>query len=178
MEARDSSGTSYRPGTVVVQDRMQRGYRYLLTEPVGERFSPRFRPELTPREMLELGVFWGKYMTDCQNEFPADWFVNAKLSPDSLDPSLNFFGINASKSLAYWREKGWIHPNDPRGWFQWYCRYYMGRRSDDDERQIKRWLAMTRHVAQIRKNCLPDDLSCRPRQRQALLHWAYDSRNF
>jgi len=115
-------------------------------------------------------------MTDCQDEFPAAWFIEAKLSPERRDPRLNFFGINASKPLAYWRAKGWIHPDDPRGWFQWYCRYYLGRRHEDDARQIKRWRAMRRHVAQIRKNCLSGDLSCRPRQRQALLHWAYDSR--
>jgi len=167
---------SCRPREVVVHDRMQRGYRYDLTAPMGERFDPEFRPQLTPEEMLALGVFGGKYMTDCRDEFPAAWFTEAKLSPVRRDPSLNFFGVNASKSLSYWREKGWIHADDPRGWFQWYCRYYMGRRMEDDARQIKRWKAMTRHIAQIRKHCLPDDLSCRPRQRQALLHWAYDSR--
>jgi len=165
-----------RPRDVVVHDRMQHGYRYRLTEPMGTHFHPEFQPELTPAEMLALGVFGGKYMTDCRDEFPEAWYTDAKLSPDHRDPSLNFFGIDASKSLAYWREKGWIHPDDPRGWFQWYCRYYRGRRVEDDARQIKRWKAMTRHVAQIRKNCIPDDLSCRPRQRQALLHWAYDSR--
>ena len=127
-------------------------------------------------EMLELGVFGGRYMTDCQDEFPADWFIGAKLCPDRQDPKLNFFGVNASQPLSVWREKGWIHPDDPRGWFQWYCRYYMGRRHEDDERQIKRWLAVRRHAAQIRKHCQPEDLTCRRRQRQALLHWAYDSR--
>jgi len=165
-----------RPTEIVVDDRMQHDYRYCLTEPIGECFHPEFRPELTPPEMLALGVFGGKYMTDCRDEFPEAWYADAKLSPARRDPSLNFFGIDASKSLAYWREKGWIHPDDPRGWFQWYCRYYMGRRMEDDARQIKRWRAMTRHIAQIRRNCVPDDLSCRPRQRQALLHWAYDSR--
>jgi len=155
---------------------MQHGYSYHLTEPIGEHFHPEFRPELMPARMLALGVFGGKYMTDCRDEFPEAWYADAKLSPDRRDSSLNFFGVNASKSLAYWREKGWIHPDDPRGWFQWYCRYYLGRRMEDDPRQIKRWKAMTRHIAQIRKNCIPDDLSCRPRQRQALLHWAYDSR--
>jgi hypothetical protein len=169
-------GRDERPTTIVVNDRMQHGYRYELTEPAGVSFDPEFRPELTPAEMLELGVFGGKYMTDCQDEFPTDWFENARLSPDRRDPTLNFFGVDASKPLATWRQKGWIYHEDPRGWFQWYCRYYLGRRCPDDGRQIKRWKAMVRHIAQIRKNCMPGDLDCRPRQRQALLHWAYDSR--
>jgi len=176
MQRLDTFAEGNDPIEVVVHDSMQRGYRYFLTEPVGRSFHLAFHPQLSPKEMLEIGVFGGKYMTDCRKEFPEDWFASAKLSPGGRDPSLNFFGVNASKSLAYWRDKGWIHPDDPRGWFQWYCRYYMGRRHDDDERQIKRWKAMTRHVAQIRKNCLPGDLDCRPRQRQALLHWAYDAR--
>ncbi len=161
---------------VIVNDRMQRGYRYRLTEPVGRNFDPGFAPELTPREMLELGVFGGRYMTDCRDEFPASWFRRAKLSPRAHDPSLNFFGVNASQSLAEWRRRGWIHPQDPRGWFQWYCRYYTGRRSADDARQIRRWRAVARHVAAIRRHCEPGDLDCRRRQRQAVLHWAYDSR--
>lgn len=155
---------------------MQQGYEYWLTEPVGQNFDPEFKPELTPSELLELGVFGGKYMTDCMDEFPVEWFVHARLNPARHDPDLNFFGINASKPLSYWREKGWIHPDDPRGWFQWYCRYFMGRRGEDDSRQIKRWKAMTRHIAQINKNCPPGNLNCRRKQRQALLHWAYDSR--
>lgn len=164
------------PRLVTVNDRMQQGYTYWLTEPVGEHFDPEFKPELTPGELLELGVFGGKYMTDCADEFPAEWFEHARLNPERHDPDLNFFGINASKPLSYWREKGWIHPDDPRGWFQWYCRYFMGRRGEDDARQIKRWKAMTRHIAQIKKNCPPGNLNCRRKQRQALLHWAYDSR--
>lgn len=161
---------------VVVNDLMQQGYAYELSEPIGENFHPEFAPELTPKEMLALGVFGGKYMTDCIDEFPREWFESAKLCAERRDPDLNFFGVNASKPLAYWLQKGWIHPEDPRGWFQWYCRYYMGRRVPDDERQIKRWKAMKRHLAQIRKHCRPGDLSCRKRQRQALLHWAYDTR--
>jgi hypothetical protein len=161
---------------ITVNDRMQRGYTYWLTEPAGRNFDPRFRPELTPAEMLALGVFGGKYMTDCREEFPASWFRRAKLSPGRRDPSLNYFGVDASQSLAEWRRKRWIYHEDPRGWFQWYCRYYRGRRSLDDERQIKRWRQMARHVAQIRQGCAHRDLSCRRRQRQALLHWAYDSR--
>jgi hypothetical protein len=161
---------------VVVNDRMQSNYIYNLSEPEGENFHPGFQPELSPKEMLALGVFGGKYMTDGVGEFPADWFEDAKLCPERHDPELNYFGVNASQPLAEWKRKGWIHEDDPRGWFQWYCRYYMGRRGADDDRQIKRWRAMRRHVGQIQKNCKPGDLSCRRKQRQVLLHWAYDSR--
>ena len=164
------------PIRVIVNDQMQQGYTYWLTEPVGQNFHPDFHPELTPKEMLELGVFGGKYLTDCRDEFPADWFENARLDPDKHDADLNFFGVNASKPLWYWQMKGWIYAEDPRGWFQWYCRYYMGRRCPDDERQVKRWKAMSRHIGQLRKNCFAGDLNCRRKQRQALLHWAYDSR--
>ena len=165
------------PKEVIVNDQMQRGYRYLLTEPAGRNFHPEFDPELTPKEMLEMGVFGGRYMTACRDEFPVSWFTKAKLCSERHDSKLNFFGINASKPLSYWRQKGWIHPDDPRGWFQWYCRYYRGRRlPDEDKRQIGRWKAFRRHVAQLRANCEPGDRFCRPRQRQALLQWAYDSR--
>ena len=170
--------TPHRRRKVEVNDRMQLGYVYVLTEPCGRNFHPDFRPQLSPREMLLLGVFGGKYMTDCTDEFPDDWFERAKLDPERHAPELNLFGINASQPLSEWRRKGWIHADDPRGWFQWYCRYFMGRRSDDDARQIKRWQAMTRHIAQIRAHCHVGDVTCRRRQRQALLHWAYDSRNF
>lgn len=165
-----------RPKTVIVNDKMQQDYRYDLTAPVGKDFDPDFKPQLTPAEMLELGVFGGKYMTDCRDEFPASWFAHAKLSPKRADKKLNHFGVVASNPLSEWRAKGWIRDQDPRGWFQWYCRYYMGRRSDDDARQIKRWRAFDRHAAQVRKYCEPGDPFCRPRQRQALLQWAYDSR--
>lgn len=161
---------------VTVNDLMQRGYTYELIEPAGRNFSPDFRPELTPKQMLELGVFGGKYLTDCRAEFPPSWFARAKLCPEYHDATLNFFGVNASQPLSIWRRKGWLSRDDPRGWFQWYCRYYRGRRSADDERQIRRWRAMQRHVAQLRSACRRGDFSCRRRQRQALLHWAYDSR--
>jgi hypothetical protein len=162
---------------VTVCDKMQQGYRYALSAPEGEDFDPAFKPELTPAQMLELGVFCGKYLTDCRDEFPASWFAQARLSPFGRDCALNYFGVDASQPLSEWRRKGWIHPEDPRGWFQWYCRYYMGRRlPQEDARQFRRWQAMKRHVSQIKRNCEPDDMTCRPRQRQALLHWAYDSR--
>ena len=161
---------------VVVNDVMQQDYVYYRTAPVGRGFALNFRPELTPKQMLQLGVFGGKYMTDCVDEFPESWFGHAKLCSHKHDARLNYFGVNASQSLAVWRRNGWIRPQDPRGWFQWYCRYYMGRRSADDARQIRRWQAIARHVAAIRKHCEPGDLACRRRQRQAVLHWAYDSR--
>lgn len=168
-----------KPIRVRVNDRMQQGYEYTLTEPEGTHFDPRFTPDLTPKEMLALGVFGGVYMRDCIDEFPRDWFTHAKFQTEGVythDPKRNFFGVNASQPLSVWRAKGWIHPDDPRGWFQWYCRYYRGRRGPDDDRQIKRWIAMRRHIAQVRHNCRKGDFSCRARQRQAILHWAYDSR--
>lgn len=161
---------------VTVRDKMQKGYVYELNEPMGKHFHPDFKPELSPKQLLKMGVFGGKYMTDCKKEFPNDWYEHAKLCPEKHDPDLNFFGVNASKPLSYWRQKGWIHKDDPRGWFQWYCRYYMGRRHEDDERQIKRWKAFRRHAAQVRNSCFRGDFSCHTKQRQALLHWAYDSR--
>ena len=161
---------------VVVNDRMQSAYVYFRTEPPGRNFSPGFAPELTPKQMLCLGVFGGKYMTDCRGEFPASWFSHAKLCTDRHDARLNCFGVNASQSLAAWRRHGWIRPQDPRGWFQWYCRYYMGRRTADDARQIRRWRAIRRHVSAIQKNCEPGDRECRRKQRQAAMHWAYDTR--
>lgn len=165
---------------VTVNDRMQTDYVYELTAPIGKDFDPTFKPDLTPKELLTLGVFGGKYMTDCQDEFPKDWFTHAKLSSKAYDKKLNYFNVRASQPLAVWREKGWINEaHDPRGWFQWYCRYYMGRRLPaEDKRQIKRWYAMRRHIMQIRNSCLPGDLLCHRGQRQALLHWAYDSRKF
>jgi len=166
-----------RKRTVVVNDRMQKGYRYTLSAPIGRDFDPEFKPQLTPAQMLKLGVFGGQYMTDCRREFPKSWFAGAKLSPRGRDRARNFFGVDASQPLSEWKRKGWIHPDDPRGWFQWYCRYYMGRRTpDEDRRQINRWKAIRRHVRQVQKYCEPGDLLCRRRQRQALLHWAYDSR--
>jgi hypothetical protein len=171
-----------KPKTVVVNDLMQKGYRYPLTAPIGKDFDPIFKPELTPKQMLALGVFGGRYLRDCTKEFPRDWFTEAKLHPKGKpghSKALNYFHVDASQPLEEWRKKGWIYKDDPRGWFQWYCRYYMGRRiPNEDMRQIKRWKAMTRHISQILNNCQRGDASCHPRQRQAVLHWAYDSRGY
>lgn len=156
---------------------MQKNYTYYRTESPGKNFDPEFKPELTPKQMLKMGVFGGVYMRDCTKEFPKDWFTHAKLAEDATDKNLNFFKVKASQSLKEWKRKGWIFKEDPRGWFQWYCRYYMGRRIEaEDQKQIKRWKAIARHIGAVKKNCPPKCLECRPRQRQAILHWAYDSR--
>lgn len=157
-----------------VNDRMQRDYSYELTAGAGRGFAADFRPAFTPAEMLALGVFEGKYCNDCRDEFPASWYDRARLS-DAPDPAVNCFGVKSRQPLQVWRDKGWVIGPDPRGWFQWYCRYYLGRRLPEvDARQIARWKSFARHAGQIRANCEPHDLTCRPRQRQALLQWAYD----
>ncbi|NTV44854.1 MAG: hypothetical protein HGA67_04185 [Candidatus Yonathbacteria bacterium] len=167
---------SHKNKIIIVHDIMQDGYRYELTEPEGKNFRADFAPDLSPKEMLALGVFGGKYMTDCRDEFPIDWFTHAKLCHEKHDATLNYFGVNASQPLSVWRAKGWIHSDDPRGWFQWYCRYYHGRRHPDDDRQIKRWKAFRRHLGAVSAHCRRGDSHCRRKQKQALLHWAYDSR--
>jgi hypothetical protein len=165
----------YRIGaTIKVHDSMQTGYEYVLSAPQGRNFSSGFMPHFPPQEMLKLGIFEGKYCNDCREEFPAAWFKDAKIS-DKADPALNCFGVKSRQPLQVWQEKGWIYGPDPRGWFQWYCRYWLGRRLPEiDEIQIKRWRAFRRHAAQVKANCPEHCLTCRPRQRQALLQWSYD----
>ena len=136
-----------------------------------------FKPQLSPKEMLELGVFGGWYFKteDNMKEFPADWFKNAKLSKDGFNVNLNKFGVASGQSMEVWISKGWITSDDPLGWFQWYCRYHMGRRIPDvDLFQIKRHNNFgPRHAGSIRKHC-PGQYHKRIKQRQALLQWAYD----
>lgn len=162
---------------ISVHETYQADYTYGLVEPMGKNFDPEFKPDLTPKQMLKLGIFGGDYFTEAPKEFPADWFSGVKFSTHGADKTLNYFHVNASQPLRVWEQKGWIYPEDPKGWFLWYCRYYMGRRMpEEDDRQIRRWKNMRRHITQLQKSCLPGDEHCRPRQRQALLHWAYDSR--
>lgn len=167
---------------VTYSDNRQKKYRYTLTARPGKNFDPIFKPDLTPPQMLKLGIFGGAYFDGVDGLIPSDlpkaWFKGVKLSPTTKKiKELNFFGVNASQPLRVWQQKGWIYEDDPHGWFQWYCRYYLGRRiPGEDQRQIRRWRAIRRHATQIQKNCRRGDTTCRPRQRQALLHWAYDSR--
>jgi hypothetical protein len=160
--------------TVIVNDRMQHGYRYEIVAPAGADFMPGFDPRFTPGEMLAMGVFEGKYLNDCRDEFPANWYTDARIA-DQPDPALNYFGLKSRQPLSHWKAKGWIVGPDPRGWFQWYCRYYLGRRlTEVDTVQVKRWRAFARHAGQIRANCEPGDIFCRRKQRQALLQWSHD----
>ncbi|MCH9765709.1 MAG: hypothetical protein K0U34_06935 [Alphaproteobacteria bacterium] len=159
---------------IEVNDCMQTGYRYACIAPAGKGFFEGFCPYYTPSQMLKMGVFEGKYLNDCRGEFPTEWFKEAKIS-DVADPALNYFGVKSRQPLSVWQQKGWIYGPDPRGWFQWYCRYFLGRRLPElDAVQIKRWRGFARHAGQIRANCEPGDIFCRRRQRQALLQWSHD----
>ena len=190
---------SFKKGdTVHVWNRMEKDYSYVLTCNPGENFDPTFKPYADPGEILALGAFGGKYLNDCLLEFPAEWFWRAglldKLRPVEEDITVNYFQIDSRLGLSQWKEKGWVPTRsnrglsggnrelladpsknpDVRGWFQWYCRYWMGRREEElDAIQIKRWRAFSRHLGAVSKNCSKGDVTCRPRQRQALLHWAW-----
>jgi hypothetical protein len=179
---------------------LRSGYSYVLEATPGALDTGTgFEPELTPGEMLMLGVFEGKYLNDCVEEFPAEWFVSAlwrgRLSPEGPDPvRCNLFGVRSRQPLQVWRENGWApsirppqkdHFNeilknvdtnpDERGWFQWYCRYWMGRRIPELDRiQIARWRSFRRHAGSVRAGCRSGDISCYRRERQALLQWAYN----
>lgn len=172
--------------SVRVTDPMGGKRSYVLEAPQGKKFHPDFRPKYTPKQMLSMGVFEGRYLNNISREFPSSWFANAKLSTGRADPALNYFGVKSRSSLQTWRKNGWINQkHDPRGWFQWYCRYWMGRRiPEEDERQIKRWKSFgARHQGQIRASYTrgadkprtrAEFKKSRPRQRQGLLQWSHD----
>lgn len=170
--------------TVVARNTMDKGkYSYMLTrEPGVMDDDPDFRPAYSPAEMLRMGVFEGRYLNDCVGEFPREWYLDAleagTLRIGSAYPPterVNYFGKKSRLSLSEWGRRGWIVAPDNRGWFQWYCRYWLGRRIPDvDAIQIERWKAFRRHYAQVVKNCRRGDKTCRPRQRQALLQWSWN----
>ena len=188
--------SSFKQGDkIVVSNKMENGYSYTLDEAPGTNFHQDFKPHFTPAQMLRLGAFEGKYLNDCLTEFPSEWFLDAialdKLRPQGADPTVNLFKVKSRQPLQVWQKNGWVpykgskaaqYPalsdpainKDPRGWFQWYCRYWMGRRIPELDRiQINRWRSFARHAGAIRANCKAGDLTCRPRERQALLQWAW-----
>ena len=195
-----AKGDTVRGATGMALASAKRAYTYRLEAAPGD-LPAEFQPDLSPGEILMLGAFEGKYLNDCVSEFPAEWFVGAlrfgRLSPEKADPErCNLFGVKSRQPLSVWRENGWApskeragrHDNhyhgvlgdpatnpDERGWFQWYCRFWMGRRLPIiDDIQIKRWRAFRRHAGAIKANCGRGSLTCRPRERQALLQWGYN----
>lgn len=195
---------AFRPGTLVHGTRTMAlsSYSYRLAVEPGTSFDAGFEPELSPGEMLMLGVFEGRYLNDCIREFPAEWFLGAlmtgSLSPQGADVAVNLFGVGSRQPLSVWRQNGWAPSEgrlgraddhyhgalgdptknpDERGWFQWYCRYWLGRRIPELDRiQIARWRSFRRHRGGLHAGCpsWSTDPHCRLRERQALLQWAYD----
>ena len=157
---------------VCFKNLMQEGEYERTRLPGGISDFPDFKPFHTPQEMLALGVFEGKYLNSCQDEYPVAWFKSAKLS-SVPDETVNRFGLKSRLPTSWWREKKLINEQDPRGWFEWYCRFWMGRRTVDDARQVKRWKQIARHSAQVKKHGYGDE-SIRKKQRQTLLQWAWN----
>ena len=169
---------------------------------VFEKEFAQFRPNVTPKEMLREGAFGGTAFRDYHSrvlgrpidveaelaELPEDWLerldVDGMLRRDQLDPSCNKFKVKAGQSLEDWEKAGWIRPLDPRGWFQWYYRFFLGRRSADDARQIGRWLKACGPGGRFRKSLAVnvaakgggrwDDPTVNPVVRQTLWQWGYE----
>jgi hypothetical protein len=140
-------------------------------------WHPDFAPSFSPKEVLALGAFEGKYTSDMK-EVPSAWRVKGKVlaKQDLPDPSINFYGVKSRQGLSEWRDKGWLM-TDKEGWFGWSIRYFLGRRlGREDDLQVARWKSfVARHNAQVQLNCKAADKACRPVQRQGLLQWQWDS---
>ena len=159
---------------------------------------PEFQPNLTPKECIQKGIFGGIYFNPRggkpgilgasvqidHKEFPKDWFEGLNKSmycARRYDRNVNKYKVVAGSDQAAWESKGWIHKQDPRGWFQWYCRFYLGRRTEDDVRQIKRWQGVAGVKGRWKRfliNKVGDknvnDYTISPVVRQTLLHWAFE----
>ena len=152
-----------------------------------------FAPNKTLIEIIKEGAFGGTYFRDIYSSINGKWYRNSWKEFDFLrdiDPKLylsNYYDVNVNKyqikcgtSLRFWENKGWIREQDSYGWFRWYCRYYLSRRSDDDERQIARWNNIVNSfkgviVKMIKsRNAKYNDYSISPKIRQILLHWGYE----
>lgn len=162
---------------------------------------PEFQPNLTPREIFKLGSFGGTYWRPISSgvtkkkyknqhlEFPKSWWKGIPedmLTSSTCNKNINYYKAKSGTSLLYWESKKWIDAQDPYGWVQWYCRFYNGRRSPDDERQIDRWLRFTgpkgrfrvRLINMIKKKKKKwNDTSVSPVIRQGLQQWAYQIRS-
>lgn len=153
---------------------------------------------MTPEEVLRAGAFGGGYfrpitsgVTRCRytgawREFPAAWFagldVPTRAAAPVYDAAVNRYGVRCGQDLLAWESSGWIAKSDPYGWFMWYCRYFLGRRSDDDARQIGRWAGVAGSKGRWKANLVAkvamagaafDDATVSPVVRQTLLHWGY-----
>ena len=152
-----------------------------------------FSPNKTPIEVIREVAFGGTYFKDIYSDINGKWYKNswkefvqlkniaAKFyASDCYDVNVNKYGVKCGTSLRFWENKDWINKIDPYGWFQWYFRYWLGRRSKDDKRQINRWKKIVSRfrgklVKMIRNaGSKFDDYSISPKIRQILLHWAYE----
>jgi hypothetical protein len=142
---------------------------------------PEFTPTLTPKQMFNEGIFAGTYFRDISStitskkytgskvvkEFPKSWFLFDNTS-SVKDLTKNKHGVWSGSSLTEWESKGWIRKQDPYGWVQWYCRFYKGRRTPDDKRQIQRWS----NIASKDKGRFMRRKNKSPVVKQLLLQWA------
>ena len=161
---------------------------------------PEFKPNLTPKQVLRMGSFGGTYFRNIQSNvtgkkhsgknaiksFPKDWLhgidLEKKVLSQNYDKNVNTYKVKCGSSLEAWETSNWIVKQDPYGWFQWYCRFYMGRRTKDDQRQIDRWLKITGPKGRFRRTLMNkiikggkdyNDKSVSPVIRQVLQHWGY-----